>query len=67
MTVEFDPLIGGAQYSNSISTQELFEKVDNALERARRDNNESVYVWDIKSPFWTEPVVEKIVSGSRQT
>ncbi len=57
--VEFDPLIGGAQYSNRISAQELFEKSDVALERARRDSSESVYVWDIKSPFWTEPAIEK--------
>jgi len=59
MTVEFDPLIGGAQYGNNISPQELFEKAEIALERARRDNSESVYVWDIKNPFWTEPVVDK--------
>jgi capsular polysaccharide biosynthesis protein len=61
MTVEFDPLIGGAQYGNNISAEELLEKAGIALERSRRDNSESVYVWDIKSPFWTEPVVDKNV------
>ena len=54
MTVGFDPLIGGAEYGNGISIQELYEKADSALEQSRRDSFQSVYVWELKNPFWVE-------------
>ena len=58
-TLEFDPHIGAAEYSSGISTEELFEKVNSALEQARRAIDEPVYVWEIKNPFWTQPVVSE--------
>jgi len=54
MTVNLDPHIGGAEYSNDISIQELFEKAESALQNARRDNGNPVYVWGMKSPFWSQ-------------
>jgi len=54
MTVEFDPLIGGAEYGSGISIQELYEKADSALEQSRRDSFQSVYVWEMKNPFWVQ-------------
>jgi len=58
MNVKLEPHIGGAEYSNEISTQELFEKVDAALEQARRFNANRVCVWELKNPFWTQPINE---------
>lgn len=58
-TLEFDAHIGAAEYSSGISSQELLEKAENALEQARRATDEPVYVWEIKNPFWTQPVVEE--------
>jgi diguanylate cyclase (GGDEF)-like protein len=50
--VNLDPHIGGAEYSNNISIEELLEKSDIALNQARRDNTRPVYVWTLKNPFW---------------
>jgi diguanylate cyclase (GGDEF)-like protein len=55
MMIELDAHIGGAEYSNDISTQELFEKVNTALEQAQRANAEPVCVWELKNPFWIKP------------
>lgn len=55
-TLEYDAHIGAAEYSSGISTQELFEKVNSALEQARRSIDEPVYVWEIKNPFWTQEI-----------
>jgi diguanylate cyclase (GGDEF)-like protein len=52
MTVKLDARIGGAEYDNHITSHELFEKTNSALEQARRDNEAPVYVWEMKSPFW---------------
>jgi diguanylate cyclase (GGDEF)-like protein len=52
MVVKLDARIGGAEYGNHITAQELFEKTNSALEQARRDNEIPVYVWEMKSPFW---------------
>jgi GGDEF domain-containing protein len=59
-TVYLEPHIGGAEYSNNITTQELLEKADTALGQARRDNTKSVYIWTLKNPFWAT-VAEKPV------
>lgn len=59
MKIELDAHIGGAEYSNGISTQELFEKVNIALEQARRDFAEPVYVWELKNPFWTQSISDR--------
>jgi diguanylate cyclase (GGDEF)-like protein len=57
--VDLNPRIGGAEYSSNISTQELFEKANSALEQARRTVDEPVYVWEIKNPFWNQPVFDE--------
>ena len=54
MVVNLDSHIGGAEYGNQITAQELFEKSNNALEQARRDNEIPIYVWEMKSPFWAQ-------------
>jgi capsular polysaccharide biosynthesis protein/GGDEF domain-containing protein len=55
LTVKLDPHIGGAEYSNNISIKELFEKAENALDDSRRDNAKPVYIWGMRSPFWSQP------------
>ena len=51
-TVYLDPHIGGAEYSNNITMQELLEKANTALGQARRDNTKPIYIWTLKNPFW---------------
>jgi diguanylate cyclase (GGDEF)-like protein len=58
-TLEFDSHIGAAEFSSGISTEELFDKVNSALDQARRAANEPVYVWEIKNPFWTQPIIDE--------
>jgi len=50
--INLDSHIGGAEYGNDISVDELFEKALSTLEQARRDSNNQVYVWEMKNPFW---------------
>lgn len=52
ITVNLDTFIGGAEFSSSMSIQELFKKADDALDQSRRDASTFVHVWDMKSPFW---------------
>ena len=59
VTVNLDPHIGGAVYSNSITSQELLEKAQSSLEQARRGDAEPVYVWELENPFWVQDDVEK--------
>lgn len=54
VNVTLDSHIGGAEYGNEISSRELFEMSDKALDQARRDNDSRVCVWNIKSPFWAD-------------
>jgi len=54
MVLNLDPHIGGGQYSNGISTQELLQKTEDALEQAKRDGANPVYVWELRSPFWIQ-------------
>ena len=53
--VKLDIHIGGAEYSNNISANELSEKAEIALENAQRDTANPIYVWELESPFWTQP------------
>ncbi len=55
---EYDSHIGAAEYSSGISTQELFDKANSALEQARRSTDEPVCVWEIKNPFWTQSAID---------
>jgi diguanylate cyclase (GGDEF)-like protein len=54
VSVNLDPHLGGAEYSNGISQQELLEKASSALEQARRDEENPVYIWEIRNPFWVQ-------------
>jgi len=51
--INLDTHIGGAEYDNDISVDELFEKAFSTLDQARRDSDRPVYVWEMKNPFWT--------------
>ena len=61
MVVHLDSHIGGAEYGNNITAQELFEKSNSALEQARRDNEMPIYVWEMKSPFWAQKRLDDTV------
>lgn len=50
--VNADPRIGGSVYSDDISSAELVEQAESALEQARKDNSHPIYVWEMKNPFW---------------
>jgi diguanylate cyclase (GGDEF)-like protein len=64
VTVEFDPHIGGAVYSNNISSQDLLEKAKNAVDQARRDQDNPIYVWEMNNPFWVEKDINPALEGS---
>ena len=53
LVLNLDAHIGGAEYGNHITVQELFERANGALEQARQKNDIPVYIWEIKSPFLT--------------
>jgi diguanylate cyclase (GGDEF)-like protein len=52
--INLDPHVGGAEYSSGINSQELLEKAEAALEQARRDETNPVYVWELRNPFWVQ-------------
>lgn len=54
VVIYLEPRIGGAEYSNQLSQQELYDKAEEALESARRDSVNPIYVWEIKNPFWVQ-------------
>lgn len=54
ITVNLNPHIGAAVYSDNISSKELIGKVESSLEQARRDSDKPIYVWEMNNPFWTE-------------
>ena len=57
--LDLDPHIGGAELSSDISLQEFFEKANSALQRAQRDRENPIYVWEIKNPFWVDETVDE--------
>ena len=57
--LDLDPHIGGAELSSDISLQEFFEKANSALQRAQRDRENPIYVWEIKNPFWADETVDE--------
>ena len=59
VTVNLDPHIGGAVYSNRITARELLAKAQTSLEQSRRFSVKPIYVWEMKSPFWVQTDVEK--------
>jgi capsular polysaccharide biosynthesis protein len=58
VTVNLDPHIGGAVYSNTITARELLAKAQTSLEQSRRFSVKPIYVWEMKSPFWVQTDVE---------
>jgi diguanylate cyclase (GGDEF)-like protein len=54
MVVPLKPVVGGAVYSNHISATELLDQTINALDVARRNPEKTVYLWQMKGPFWQE-------------
>jgi len=58
VTVNLDPHIGGAVYSNMITAQELLGKAQNSLDQSRRNSSKPIYVWEMKSPFWVQTGAE---------
>ena len=53
-----DPRVGGSVYSNDISSAELVEQAESALEQARKDNTHPIYIWEMKNPFWVQKTSE---------
>jgi diguanylate cyclase (GGDEF)-like protein len=50
--LNLDAHIGGAEYGNHITAQELFKMANGAIEQARQNHDLPVYVWEMKkSPF----------------
>ena len=54
VTLNLEPRVGGGEYSGGITVQELISKTSGALEQAKRDPSNPVYVWELKSPFWVQ-------------
>ena len=54
ITVNLDPKVGGAVYSNEITFQEFLEQAVSALEQSRRDNTGFINIWEMKNPFWVQ-------------
>ena len=54
MKINLDPHVGGGEYSNGITAQELIEKTIGALDQSKRDELNPVYVWEMRSPFWVQ-------------
>jgi len=52
LSIDLHPLIGGAEYSSNIESEELLEKAAEALGNARKDKTNSIYIWELKNPFW---------------
>lgn len=64
VTVEFDPHIGGAVYSNNISSHDLLEEARKAADQARRDNSNPIYIWEMNNPFWVEKDMGTSLEGT---
>ncbi|GAB1470842.1 hypothetical protein MASR2M66_17200 [Chloroflexota bacterium] len=54
LSLQLDPHVGGGEYSGDITMQELLDKTAAALEQAKRDSSNPVYVWELKNPFWVQ-------------
>ena len=54
ITISLRPLIGGAVYSNLLTSRELITKAIDSLEQANTSADTPVYLWTMNSPFWVE-------------
>jgi len=52
LSIDLNPFLGGAEYSLNITAEELLEKVEEALDNARKSKSNPIYIWEIKNPFW---------------
>jgi len=53
-TIDLDPYIGGAVYSNKISAKELIDTAEESLEQARTSSDNPVRLWEMNNPFWVQ-------------
>lgn len=58
ISVDFDPTVGGAEYKSGMSTQQLYEKADLALDQARRDSLKAVHIWESQAPHTSQPAAD---------
>lgn len=54
ITINVDPHIGGAVYSNSITAQELINKAEDSLAEAHSSGVTPVFLWMMNNPFWVQ-------------
>jgi diguanylate cyclase (GGDEF)-like protein len=54
LVLHLDPHVGGGEYSSGITARELLDKTLAALEQAKRDEANPVYVWELRNPFWIQ-------------
>lgn len=54
VTINLDPHVGGGEYSNGITAQELLEKAVGALDQSKRGTSNPVYIWEMRNPFWVQ-------------
>lgn len=54
ITVDLEPKVGGAVYSNEITYQEFLEQAVSSLEQSRRDTTGFINIWEMKNPFWVQ-------------
>jgi len=52
LTIDLTPLIGGAEYSSNIAPEDLLVKAEEALDNARKNKSNAIYIWELKNPFW---------------
>lgn len=54
ITINLDPHIGGAVYSNEMPPSELLQQAESVLQAVRQSNDSAVRVWEMKNPFWVD-------------
>lgn len=59
VSVNLTPCIGGAVYSNKLSSEELLEMANDALEKSQGNNGAKINIWEMKNPFWSQPQNER--------
>lgn len=52
ITINLDPHIGGAVYSDRMPTTDLIVQAQEVLQAARQSSEDAVRVWEMKNPFW---------------
>lgn len=52
LILNIDPHIGGAVYSNNITSGELLDQAEAVLSKARQSSETPIFVWELNNPFW---------------